>query len=139
MVDPKSLTLSLRKPTPFEAEPSVASDPWNRWNSFRLHADFESKLMVSLELSADIPSPDELKRWLGEPVANVVIPAHIFIRNSKNYPVLSKGHQAVVIAFMRINVAFLIKCNLADRSLRHYTEYLRHLCTKHEVKDPMQG
>lgn len=138
MVDPKTLTQSLRQPN---AETTIPfpSDTWQWWNSFRLHADFDSKVFVSLEISADIPSEEELKRWLGEPVANLIIPADIFIRNAQNFPVLSKGHQAVVRAFQRNNVGFLVKCNPEDRGIRHYSNYVRHLCEKSDVKDPMQG
>lgn len=136
MVDPKSQTLSLRKPTELSAN---VSDPWNWWNSFRLHADFNSKIFISLELSADVPSEEEIKRWLGEPVANIIIPAEIFIRNAQNFPVLSKGHQAVLRAFHRFNVSFLIKCNSEDRGLRNYSSYIQHLCEKSTVVDPMKG
>lgn len=138
MVDPKTLTQTLRKPETDDKAP-IPVDTWRWWNSFRLHADFDSKIYISLELSADIPSEQELKRWLGEPVANLIIPADIFIRNAQNFPVLSKGHQAVVRAFQRNHVAFLIKCNAEDRGLRNYSDYVRHLCAKSEVKDPMQG
>lgn len=137
MVDPKVQTLSLRKSN--DTTKSVVSDPWNWWNSFRLHADFNGKIFVSLEMSADVPSEEELKRWLGEPVANIILPAEIFIRNAQNYPVLSKGHQAVVRAFHRYNVSFSIKCNAEDRGRGHYSSYVDHLCKSSTVDDPMRG
>lgn len=138
MVDPKSLAVSLRRGRADQPSADVA-DTWNWWNTFRLHADFDSKIYVCLELSADVPSAQQLKRWLGEPVAVVVIPATLFIRNAKNYPVLSQGHQAVVTAFQQHNVGFLIKCNENDRGLKHYADYVRHLCTKNARVDPMRG
>lgn len=140
MVDPKSLALSLRQPSAVTGgDAAVIDDTWNWWNKFRLNADFDNKIYVCLELSADVPSDKQLKRWLGEPVAVVVIPADLFIRNAKNYPVLSQGHQAVLTAFQQQNVSFLIKCNENDRGLKFYSDYVRHLCTKNARADPMSG
>lgn len=145
MVDPREQNNNLRSIQPVNAaQPAPApatdiEDTWTWWNTFRLHADFDSKLYVCLELSADVPSPQHLQRWLGEPVAMLVIPASLFIRNAQNYPVLSKGHQAVVVAFQQQNVGFLIKCNGADRSLMRYADYVRHLCGKNVRADPLRG
>lgn len=135
MVDPKELVSGWRK----KSDDTVVDSTWTWWNRFRTYADFDSKISLSLEVSADIPSEEELKRWLGEPVSQLIIPSHIFIRNPSNYPVLSKGHQHVIIAFLRHNVNFLIKANAKDGSLRNYVDYIRHLCTVHYKKDPMQG
>lgn len=142
MVDPKEVNLSLRSTAIASSNADKLSrptDPWNWWNTFRLHADFDNKISVCLELSADVPSPQQLKRWLGEPVASIIIPADLFMRNTHNYPVLSKGHQAVVVAFQQNNVAFLVKCNADDRGLRLYAEYLRHLCARNARVDPLKG
>lgn len=142
MVDPKEINMSLRSEDIAKSTDlplSQPSDTWNWWNTFRLHADFDNKISVCLEMSADVPSSKQLKRWLGEPVAMIVIPADLFMRNSHNYPVLSKGHQAVLVAFQQHNVGFLIKCNADDRGLRHYSEYIRHLCTRNSKVDPLKG
>lgn len=37
-------------------------DPWNWWNSFRIHSDFHSKHRLALVLSADIPEKEEILR-----------------------------------------------------------------------------
>lgn len=136
MVDPKSLALTLRNSND---DGAVADDPWTWWNRFRLCADFDSKIFVALELSADIPSEAELKRWLGEPVAQIIVPSKVFIRNAKNYPVLSKAHQAVLVAFIRNNCGIIVRCNGEDGSLRNYSEYLRHLWESNAKRDLMQG
>lgn len=122
MVDPREQNAELRCVATAIADRPAApatdvEDTWTWWNTFRLHADFDSKLYVCLELSTDVPTSKHLQRWLGEPVAMLIIPASLFIRNAQNYPVLSKGHQAVVVAFQQQNVGFLIKCNGADRGL----------------------
>lgn len=115
-------------------------NPWTWWNRFRLQTDFHNKIMVALELSADLPSTEEIQRWLCEPVSCLIIPSHIFIRNAQNYPVLSKAHQSVVSAFIKNDISFMIKCNYTDNSLRNYAEYIRHLGQVHTpTKDPMHG
>lgn len=151
MVDPKSLALDWRRrgvddATTIDGDDgddnkavATGEDTWTWWNRFRMCADFDSKIFIALELSADIPSEAELKRWLGEPVSQIIVPSNVFIRNAKNYPVLSKAHQAVLVAFMRNNCGFIVKCNGEDGSVRHYSEYLRHLCEISGKRDPMQG
>lgn len=42
--------------------------PWEAWNALRTKCEFNSKVQVALEITADLPSSEELKRWLGEPV-----------------------------------------------------------------------
>lgn len=141
MVDPSSVHKFWRQDVTDEmaTEISFAEDTWVWWNRFRSGADFDSKIGLALEMSSDIPCEAELKRWLGEPVAQLILPSHVFIRNSQNYPVLTKAHQAIVVAFMRNNVNFLVKSHRDDGSVAHYSDYIRHLCNIHYKKDPMQG
>lgn len=115
-------------------------NPWTWWNKFRLQTDFHNKIMVALELSADLPSSDEIQRWLCEPVSCLIIPSHIFIHNAQNYPVLSKAHQSVIASFIKNDISFMIKCNYMDNSLRNYADYLRYLGQMHSPqKEPMHG
>ena len=58
--------------------------------------DSHKKLGVALELSADLPSPEVLDGWCGEPVKALVVPTSIFLTNKKGFPVLSRAHQAFV-------------------------------------------
>lgn len=90
-------------------------------------------------MSADLPSKNEIDRWLGEPVECIIIPSDIFIRNAANYPVLSKAHQEVISAFLQNNVHFMVKCNMNDGSIKHYSEYLKHIAASSVQKDPMKG
>ncbi|GAB0095126.1 Protein arginine N-methyltransferase [Sergentomyia squamirostris] len=123
-----------------EEEGQEAEDTWTWWNNFRLHVDFNVKHRLSLVLSADIPSRDEILRWLGEPVEYLVVPSNIFIRNNANYPVLSVAHQEVLSLFVRRNnVKFMVKANQHDHSLRYYAEYLNHMHEKYKEVDPMNS
>ena len=80
----------------------------SRWNRFRTLCDSNKKLGVVLELTADLPSEQEIERWLGEPVKALVIPTAIFITNKKGFPVLSRAHQNVVRSFLKVRLSLSV-------------------------------
>lgn len=112
---------------------------WSWWNKFRSYADFDWKIRLALVLSADAPSAEELRRWLGEPVEILIIPSSIFIMNKMNYPVLTKAHQEVVTAFINHNVNFAIRPSINDNNSRFYSDYVAHLITNNYRSDPMRS
>ena len=59
-----------------------------------------------IELSADVPSEQAQKRWLGEPVRAVVLPTKIFTSNAKGFPVLSPAHQCFIIKLIKVDLGF---------------------------------
>ena len=92
-------------------------------------------------MSSDIPSDEEIFRWIGEPVEMLVIPNSVFISNQNNYPVLSKGHQRMITLFLQNT-----KCNIAikptsqfDNRIKLYAEYIRHIARLSNENDPMLG
>ncbi|XP_055696144.1 protein arginine N-methyltransferase 5 isoform X2 [Lutzomyia longipalpis] len=139
MVDPNAVAQQWRSDVG-EDDSASGEDTWLWWNRFRLQSDFNGKHRLSLVLSADIPSQDEILRWLGEPVDYLVVSSDIFIQNKANYPVLSLAHQDVISQFIRKTKAkFIVKANPNDGNLRYYAEYLRHLQEKFHEVDPMDG
>lgn len=76
---------------------SVHNDPvdyfWKGWDLLRAYSTNTTKMMIALELDADLPQGSRLQRWRAEPVQLVVLPTSIFLTNAKGYPVLSKPHQ----------------------------------------------
>lgn len=86
-----------------------------------------------------MPSEEEILRWLGEPVEAVIISADTFVLNKKNYPVLSKAHQRVVLEFLNMGASIVLRANTEDHaSLINYLDYLKHL-TSQIKPDPMNG
>lgn len=75
-----------------------------RWNHFRSLCDYNRRLGVALELTANLPPPEVIDRWLGEPVRAVVVSTSLFLTNKKGYPVLSKQHQAIVRRLFKVIV-----------------------------------
>ncbi|GMF37960.1 unnamed protein product [Phytophthora lilii] len=50
-----------------EDEDEALTDPWEVWDSLRARCEYHPKLHVALEITADLPSAEEIQRWLGEP------------------------------------------------------------------------
>ncbi|KAJ8542692.1 hypothetical protein ON010_g12121 [Phytophthora cinnamomi] len=51
-----------------DEEEEALTDPWEVWDSLRARCEYHPKLHVALEITADLPSAEEIQRWLGEPV-----------------------------------------------------------------------
>lgn len=123
--DPKQQACSYMKNQPTNYQPA---DTWQWWNQFRLATDFNARIGVALELTADLPSPTEILRWLGEPVHMLIIPVDIFVMNRGNFPVLSIAHKNVVLRFLtKTDCRFAIKAPDDNVHVDNYVQYLRHL------------
>lgn len=102
-------------------------DTWHWWNNFRSTANFEKKLSLALELTADLPDSDEIDRWLGEPIKCLVVPTHLFMTNKKGFPVLPKSHQVAIRQFLRQKTQILITGAQRHQNYKHYQQYMEHL------------
>ena len=51
---------------------------------------------LCLELNDNLPSEDEVLRWLGEPVKTLLINTSLFLTNKKGYPVMSRHVQQLL-------------------------------------------
>lgn len=104
---------------------------WHWWNNFRCIGNFEKKLSLALELTADLPDEIELERWLGEPIRCLIIPTHLFQTNKKGFPVLSKAHQAVIGRFVCQKVQIMVTGALHHQHYKNYQQYIDHLWQVH--------
>ncbi|XP_015373689.1 PREDICTED: protein arginine N-methyltransferase 5-like [Diuraphis noxia] len=77
-----------------------------------------------MHIGAELPSNEELDRWLGEPVAALIIQSNIFITNKKGYPVLSKPHQEFIKKMFNIGCQIVISGQLG---IKQQFNYLGHL------------
>lgn len=110
-----------------DAVEETQGDTWNSWHSFRSIANFEKKLSLALELTADLPDSTVIERWLGEPVKCLIVPTHLFMTNKKGFPVLPKPHQMVIRQFFRQKAQVLISGALRHQFYKHYQQYIEHL------------
>ncbi|KAL7751334.1 hypothetical protein RI367_003194 [Sorochytrium milnesiophthora] len=118
---------------PLQLKPDDDDDDaaWKRWNTIRLLCGHSQKLRLALELTAQLPSDTALDRWLAEPIAAVVLPASIFTRNAKGFPVLSKGHQAFVRKLLKRDPYLIVSeydpLKAPTGGLASYQQYLNHI------------
>lgn len=106
---------------------SCGDETWHWWSRFRCLANFEKKLGLALELTANLPDSSSVDRWLGEPVKCLVVSTDLFIRNKKGYPVLSKPHQSIIKKFLTQKVQIMISGSMQHQEYRSYQQYMDHL------------
>ncbi len=74
------------------------------WNALRSMCEFNPKIGIALEITADLPDQTQLDRWLGEPIQAVVVRTEIFLTNKKGYPTLSKPHQRFFLRLFQVQM-----------------------------------
>ncbi|CAF3132896.1 unnamed protein product [Rotaria socialis] len=118
----------------FDDDSEAELQPWLWWNKIYKLLDYHGKVYPVLELSADVPSEQAQKRWLGEPVRAVILPTKIFTTNAKGFPVLSPAHQLFIIKLIKLKVQFIIKgINPNDSALfEPYLQYLKYITRQTE-------
>lgn len=85
-----------------EALSDEENSTWSRWRAVRSMCEESTRLGVILEMAADLPSEDEIERWLSEPIRALVVPTDLFLTNKAGFPVLSKQHQMFIYKFLRV-------------------------------------
>lgn len=60
-----------------------------------------------MEVTEDLPSPQILNRWKGEPLKALIIPSSVFISNKQGFPVLSARHKDFVTSLFKV---FILLC-----------------------------
>jgi protein arginine N-methyltransferase 5 len=80
-----------------------SSSTWYRWRAIRTLCEENARLGLILEMGADLPSDEEVTRWLSEPIKALVVPTELFLTNKSGFPVLSKAHQNFINKFLRVN------------------------------------
>lgn len=68
-------------------------DTWEWWNTFRSLCEHHGQLSVAVDITASVPAPSALRRWLGEPIKAGILHTRAFLTNARGYPCLSKRHQ----------------------------------------------
>ncbi|XP_055378357.1 protein arginine N-methyltransferase 5 [Condylostylus longicornis] len=122
-----------------EDDLTQGEDTWNMWNKFRMVADFHPRIKLALELCDDIPSQNEVWRWLGEPVECIVIPHTLFRKNKDGNPVLSSAHLNLIKDFLQNNIHFIITGNIDDHGTKLYAEYIKKFVLSNQITDQMKG
>ncbi|TMW67142.1 hypothetical protein Poli38472_012258 [Pythium oligandrum] len=111
--------------------------PWEAWNTLRTMCQYHPKVSVALEITADLPSNEELQRWLGEPVRAVLIPTDVFLTNRKGYPTLSQRHQRFFLDLFKYNIQYYLtgRPRHGGGKFLPYVQYLHFLYSKRPGMD----
>ncbi|RVE43432.1 hypothetical protein evm_011927 [Chilo suppressalis] len=129
---------NLRSVKNYEENDTSSNETWIWWSKFHERLDYDKRVGVVLEISADLPSQQLLRRWLGEPVKAVIVPTSIFHNNKKGYPVLSRAHQELVVSMVE-HEAQVIVTGARRHKLEFYLQYLHRLWERrpNPADDPM--
>jgi len=103
---------------------NLKTDPWKKWTKFISSIRNVNRIKLALEIGAELPSDEELDRWLGEPVAALIIQSNIFITNKKGYPMLSKPHQEFIKKMFNIGCQIVISGQSGIKQQFNYLGYL---------------
>mmetsp|Transcript_27722 Transcript_27722/g.5078 ORF Transcript_27722/g.5078 Transcript_27722/m.5078 type:complete len:117 (+) Transcript_27722:434-784(+) len=102
----------------------ISVDNWEEWNSFRVMLGPSSAVGVNLVINKQAPDEDICERWLGEPIAHVVLYSQAFLINQNGYPVLSKSNQVFVKGLLRRKAAVIIGKSVNLEQHRAYMCFL---------------
>ncbi|XP_050532526.1 protein arginine N-methyltransferase 5-like [Daktulosphaira vitifoliae] len=90
------ISKNLEKQIFFHFKVPIEICSWDKWNNFRNLIGYSLQLGVVLHLNQSLPSLEEMKRWIGEPVVALLIETDIFILNKKNNFILREEHEEVL-------------------------------------------
>eukprot|EP01105_Mastigella_eilhardi_P006288 TRINITY_DN17916_c0_g1_i1.p1 TRINITY_DN17916_c0_g1~~TRINITY_DN17916_c0_g1_i1.p1 ORF type:complete len:606 (+),score=151.62 TRINITY_DN17916_c0_g1_i1:51-1868(+) len=126
----RSLMLWVKIPltSPEAAEQDEEVDTWQWWNSLRTQCEEHSNVGCVLEVTADLPSKQQLRRWAGEPVKALLVPTSIFMHSKKGNPMLSAAHQQFLLAMFQYDVQVVLTGQPHhSRGMTIYRQYLQQL------------
>ncbi|KAJ9578127.1 hypothetical protein L9F63_025012, partial [Diploptera punctata] len=110
---------------------------WEWWNTFRSVCNFEKKLGLALEMTADLPSEEEISRWVGEPIKCLMLSTSLFVTNKKGYPVLLRPHQNLIKSMANLDVQVVVRGAIRHGCSKYYQQYLDHLWQSTSLTDPL--
>ncbi|XP_031633728.1 protein arginine N-methyltransferase 5-like isoform X2 [Contarinia nasturtii] len=123
-----------------ELKSSATAVVWKRWNRFRLSTEFSGHIKVALQLTAVLPNDFEIRRWFGEPVEMIIIPAMAFERLNNNDQIsLKECYSQVCQEFwIRTGANFAVRCTVEDPYIDAYPKCLRNILSKYCKEMPHQ-
>lgn len=125
------INIPMVHPSQYSPLAEEKHDSWQWWNNFRTYCSYDKRVGVVLEMPdiEHLPTPEEVNRWIGEPVRALIIPTSLFLMNQYHKPVLSKSHQELIKKFMTIDVQYIIKAD-TEVDLGSFQGYMNFLGKK---------
>ncbi|KHJ31460.1 putative protein arginine n-methyltransferase [Erysiphe necator] len=88
-------------------------ESWDIWNLIRSVCNYNSRLLVALEIPRKLPIGPLQLRWYAEPLRMLCFPASTFLINKGGHPVLSKSHQNLIAQYMRLKLfPWILLCDI---------------------------
>lgn len=87
----------------------------------------DREIQLALVIPTELPSDEEINRWLGEPIGCAIIECKTFLTNPSGYPVLSKSHQDLVTNLLQRNIQIVITGAMREETRPFYNQYIYHL------------
>ena len=117
-----------------------AEKVYSRYLQLKALCNYSTRLSIILCIQPNLPgsisNEDLLYRYWGEPIHSIHISTDCFVRNPKNYPVLSKRHQQFIKFYMRAQVSIVLKPKYLNDNLQDYYQYVtEYLFRNHDKLD----
>lgn len=103
---------------------NAKTNTWKKWNKFISSIRNVSRMKLALQIGPELPSNEELDRWLGEPVVAIVLSTNAFVMNKKGWPVLSKQHQEFIKKMFNLGCQIIVS---GTSGIKQHFNYLGHL------------
>lgn len=83
-------------------------------------------------MTPDLPSSEEIKRWLGANVGMLIIPHNCFVSNNSNFPVLPQSHQKVFALFQKYTKSNVTiePLGYTDNRIKLYAENIAYISNR---------
>ncbi|RKF62363.1 Protein arginine N-methyltransferase skb1 [Erysiphe neolycopersici] len=106
-------------------------ESWDTWNLIRSVCQYNSRLLVALEIPRILPIGSLQSRWYAEPLRMLCFPASTFLINKGGNPVLSKAHQNLITRYMRLKLfPWILLCDVGPLAKFEDTSSTPELITK---------
>lgn len=113
-----------------------AEQVFSRFLRLKHLCNHNTSISSILDLQPDLPSEEILMRFWGESTFAIQVSSQTFVLNNKDYPVLSKPHQAVIKQFMKTQCSVILRPHsMTDHVEDHLLYLTQYLFCNHDKLD----
>ncbi|KAI0602324.1 PRMT5 arginine-N-methyltransferase-domain-containing protein [Biscogniauxia sp. FL1348] len=86
---------------------------WDSWHVIRTACEYDTRLFVALRVPRVLPEKELQTRWFSEPLQYLTFGPQTFQTNKTGHPSLSRHHQEMIWAYMRLkNAPYFLLCDV---------------------------
>ncbi|XP_022176047.1 protein arginine N-methyltransferase 5-like [Myzus persicae] len=124
------------KPIVFNLNVPALENAWDSWNTFRNMTGYSLQISIVLCLTKYVPTNDEIKRWVGEPVCALSISTNLFNLNKKGNPVLSEDREVILKIAIQQKWTIIVSGEPLP-NMRDYFYYIIFIAKNVHIPDPI--